>query len=69
MKDVNEKKVVVVGDGRHNSMGHSAKYCAYTIFNCTSANIFHFSLAQELWTDDGWNYIITHDMLGISVFY
>ena len=37
---------VIAGDGRHDSMGHSAKYCAYTLFNCTSPNIIHFSLVQ-----------------------
>ena len=26
--------VVVAGDGRHDSMGHSAKFGAYTIFCC-----------------------------------
>ena len=49
MKDVSGKKVVVAGDGRHDSMGHSAKYCAYTLFNCMSAKIFHFSLVQVLY--------------------
>jgi hypothetical protein len=47
MKEAIEKNdVVVAGDGRHDSMGHSAKYCAYTLFNCTSPNIIHFSLVQ-----------------------
>ena len=27
-------KVVHAGDGRHDSMGHSAKYCGYTVFSC-----------------------------------
>ena len=26
--------LVLAGDGRHDSMGHSAKYCAYTLFSC-----------------------------------
>ena len=26
--------LTVAGDGRHDSMGHSAKYCAYTTFCC-----------------------------------
>ena len=38
--------VVLAGDGRHDSMGHSAKYCAYTIFCCTDPSIIHFSLVQ-----------------------
>ena len=46
MKD--DEKLVVAGDGRHDSMGQSAKYCAYTIFNCTSPNIIHFSFVQVI---------------------
>jgi solute carrier family 8 (sodium/calcium exchanger) len=38
--------VVISGDSRHDSMGHSAKYGAYTIFCCTSQQIIHFSLVQ-----------------------
>jgi hypothetical protein len=49
-KEEHGKKLVVAGDGRHDSMGHSAKYCAYTLFNCTSTNIFHFSLVQVWYT-------------------
>ena len=37
---------VIAGDGRHDSMGHNAKYCAYTIFCCTHPGIIHFSLVQ-----------------------
>jgi hypothetical protein len=43
---IKKNEVVVAGDGRHDSMGHSAKYCAYTLFNCTTPNIIHFSLVQ-----------------------
>ena len=32
--------------GRHDSMGHCAKYGAYTIFCCTLTKIIHFSLVQ-----------------------
>ena len=32
--------------GRHDSMGHSAKFGAYTIFCCTVPMIIHFSLVQ-----------------------
>ena len=35
--------VVIAGDGRHDSMGHSAKYCGYSIFSCTVPMIFFFS--------------------------
>ena len=38
--------VALAGDGRHDSMGHSAKFCAYTIFCCTFAQIIHFDLVQ-----------------------
>ena len=37
---------VVAGDGRHDSMGHSAKFGAYTIFCCTVPMIIHFALIQ-----------------------
>ena len=38
--------VVLAGDGRHDSMGHSAKFCAYTMFCCTLGKIIHFDLVQ-----------------------
>ena len=38
--------IVVAGDGRHDSMGHSAKYCAYTVFCCSVPFIIHFSIVQ-----------------------
>ena len=38
--------VVMAGDGRHDSIGHSAKYCAYTMFCCTLGLIINFSLVQ-----------------------
>ena len=38
--------VVLAGNGRHDSMGHSAKFCAYTIFCCSFAQIIHFNLVQ-----------------------
>ena len=39
-------QLVIAGDGRHDSMGHSAKYCAYTVFCCTVPLIIHFALVQ-----------------------
>lgn len=36
----------MAGDGRHDSMGHSAKYGAYTMFCCTMPSIVHFELVQ-----------------------
>ncbi|RUA06185.1 MAG: hypothetical protein DSY43_02725 [Gammaproteobacteria bacterium] len=38
--------VAIAGDGRHDSMGHCAKYGAYTVFCCTVTKIIHFSLVQ-----------------------
>lgn len=38
--------ITIAGDGRHDSMGHCAKYCAYTIFCCTLPRIIHFALVQ-----------------------
>ena len=38
--------ITIAGDGRHDSMGHCAKYGAYTIFCCTVPMILHFSLIQ-----------------------
>lgn len=40
------KEVVLAGDGRHDSMGHSAKYGTYTIFCCTVGLIIHIVLVQ-----------------------
>ena len=38
--------IVIAGDGRHDSMGHTAKFGAYTIFCCTIPMILHFNLIQ-----------------------
>ncbi|XP_068754519.1 uncharacterized protein [Montipora capricornis] len=40
------EEVVLAGDGRHDSMGHSAKYGTYTIFCCTIGYIIHIVLVQ-----------------------
>ena len=40
------KQVVLAGDGRHDSMGHSAKYGTYTMFCCTVGLIIHIVLVQ-----------------------
>lgn len=47
------KEVVLAGDGRHDSMGHSAKYGTYTIFCCTIDLIIHIqaSLFFDLLVD------------------
>ena len=38
--------IIIAGDGRHDSMGHCAKYGAHTIFCCTIPMILYFSLIQ-----------------------
>ena len=40
------KDVVWSGDGRFDSMGHSAKYVLYTMFCCTTLKIIHFEILQ-----------------------
>ena len=38
--------MAITGDGRHDSMGQSAKYCAHTIFCYTVPLIIDCSLTQ-----------------------
>ena len=38
--------VIWCGDGRFDSMGHSAKYCAYTMFCSTILKVVHFEILQ-----------------------
>jgi len=38
--------VSIAGDGRHDSIGHSAKFGAYTMFSCTIPIIIHFVFIQ-----------------------
>ena len=40
--------IVMSGDGRHDSMGHSAKYGAYTMFCNTTASVVHFEMVQVI---------------------
>ena len=37
------KSLIMSGDGRHDSMGHSAKFGAYTIFCCSLPLVIHFA--------------------------
>ena len=46
ISSVQGKEVKLVGDGRHDSRGHSAKYGTYTIFCCTVGLIVHIVLVQ-----------------------
>ena len=50
LENLKDKKVVLAGDGRHDSMGHSAKYCTYTTFCCTVGLIIHIVLVQVILT-------------------
>lgn len=45
MSQLNER-LTICGDGRFDSMGHSAKYGAYTIFCENIMKIVHFELVQ-----------------------
>lgn len=45
------KDVVLAGDGRHDSMGHSAKFAPYSIFCCTVGLIVHIVLVQASLVD------------------
>ncbi|KAK3749144.1 hypothetical protein QZH41_009825, partial [Actinostola sp. cb2023] len=40
------KEVVLAGDGRHDSMGQSAKFCTYSIICCTIGLIIDIVLVQ-----------------------
>ena len=46
LEELHKKEVVLAGDGRHDSMGHSAKFGTYTIFCCTAGLILHIVLVQ-----------------------
>ena len=38
--------ITIAGDGRHDSMGHSAMYCVYTLFCHNIPQILHFNIMQ-----------------------
>ena len=40
------KEVLLAGDGRHDSMGHSATFGTYTIIFCTVGLILHLVVVQ-----------------------
>ena len=45
-KSLSNKDVVLAGDGRHDSAGHSAKFGTCTIFCCTVGLILHLVVVQ-----------------------
>ena len=45
----NGKEVILAGDGRRDSMSHSAKYGTYTVFCCTIGLIIQIVLVQVAW--------------------
>ena len=45
-QDLRGKELVWSGDGRFDSMGHSAKYGVYIMLCCTISKIVHFDLCQ-----------------------
>ncbi|XP_028514749.1 uncharacterized protein LOC110238694 [Exaiptasia diaphana] len=47
LDQVDGQEVALAGDGRHDSMGHSAKYCTYTIFCCTIGLIMNITQVQR----------------------
>ena len=46
LESLRGKEVILAGDGRHNSMGHSAKFGTYTIYCCTVGWILHLVVVQ-----------------------
>ena len=48
LKSLDRKDVVLAGDARHDSMGHSAKYGGYTILCCTIGLIIHIVIVQVM---------------------
>ena len=52
LKDM--KNVAWSGDGRFDSMGHSAKYSAYTMFCPTIMKVVHFELLQVNYCTMSW---------------
>ena len=40
--------IILSDDARHDSMGHSAKYGAYSIYSNTLSSIVHFDLVQVI---------------------
>eukprot|EP00794_Sanderia_malayensis_P000970 gene970-biopygen221 len=45
-RELKDRDLVIGGDGRHDSMGHCAKYGAYTVMSYNQQAIIHFELVQ-----------------------
>ena len=45
-KTVQGREVILAGDARHDSMGHSTKFGTYTLFCCTVGLILHLVVVQ-----------------------
>lgn len=48
IQSLHGKDVALAGDGRHDSMGHSAKYGTYSTFCCTIGLVIHIVLVQVI---------------------
>ena len=64
LEKLKDQEVVLAGDGRHDSMGHSAKYGTYTMFCCSIGLIIHILLVQVQYVFFILNYIFTQVTLG-----
>ena len=61
LKDMGD--VIWSGDGRFDSMGHSAKYGAYTMFCNTVLKVIHFEILQVMVA-----YLVcTHTLYGVLI--
>ncbi len=45
-KSLENKKLALAGDARHDRMGHCAKYGVYSMFSCDDSKVIDFQLVQ-----------------------
>ena len=55
LSHVDKNSVRLGGDGRHDSPGHNAKYCTYSVMEQTSSEILHFHVTHVAETDGNSN--------------
>ena len=55
LSHVDKNSVRLGGDGRHDSPGHNAKYCAYSVMEQTLSEILHFHVSHIAETDGNSN--------------